>query len=32
VLNHPELSSFNPLPFYILRGGQVRKGFLQNVN
>jgi serine protease Do len=32
VLNHPELSTFNPLPFYILRGGQVRKGYLQNVN
>lgn len=28
VLNHPDLGHFNPLPFYILRGGQVRRGQL----
>jgi serine protease Do len=28
VLNHPERSTFNPLSFYILRSGQVRKGNL----
>ena len=32
VLSHPELPNFNPLSFYILRSGQVRKGVLQNVN
>jgi serine protease Do len=29
VLNHPDLSSFNPLRFYILRSGQVHRGFVQ---
>jgi serine protease Do len=29
VLNHPDLSTFNPLRFYILRGGQVHRGFVQ---
>ncbi len=28
VLGHPELSTFNPLRFYILRGEQVRSGSL----
>ena len=28
VLNHPDLSSFNPVPFFIVRGGQIRKGNL----
>ena len=28
VLNHPELPTFNPLSFYILRSGQVRRGQL----
>jgi serine protease Do len=32
VLSHPELPNFNPLAFYILRSGQVRKGTLVNVN
>jgi serine protease Do len=32
VLNHPELQTFNPLSFYVLRGGQVRKGTISNVN
>jgi serine protease Do len=26
VLNHPDLTAFNPISFYILRSGQVRKG------
>ena len=29
VLNHPELATFNPLRFYILRGGQVHRGWVQ---
>jgi serine protease Do len=29
VLNHPQLSTFQPLRFYILRGGQVHRGYLQ---
>ncbi len=29
VLSHPDLSSFNPLRFYIIRGGQVHRGWLQ---
>jgi serine protease Do len=32
VLNHPDLSSFNPMTFFILRGGQVRKGDLSTIN
>jgi serine protease Do len=32
VLNHPELGTFNPLSFYVLRAGQVRKGTISNVN
>lgn len=28
VLNHPELATFNPLSFYIVRAGQVRRGYL----
>jgi serine protease Do len=31
VLTHPDLASFNPLSFYIVRGGQVRRGWLQQV-
>jgi serine protease Do len=31
VLNHPDLASFNPLSFYIVRGGQVRRGWMQQV-
>lgn len=26
VLNHPDLATFNPVPFFIVRGGQIRKG------
>ena len=26
VLNHPDLATFNPLQFYILRNGQVHRG------
>jgi len=29
VLNHPERATFSPLKFYILRGGQVHRGYLQ---
>jgi serine protease Do len=29
VLNHPDLASFSPLRFYILRSGQVHRGWLQ---
>jgi serine protease Do len=28
VLNHPDLATFNPLKFYILRNGQVNRGSL----
>src|SRR5262249_40459577 len=31
VLSHPDLTTFNPLSFYIVRGGQVRRGWLQSV-
>jgi serine protease Do len=32
VLSHPDLASFNPLCFYIIRSGQVRRGWLQQVD
>ncbi len=32
VLSHPELPTFSPLSFYILRQGQVRRGYLANMN
>jgi len=32
VLGHPDLATFNPLSFYIVRGGQVRRGLIPNVN
>src|SRR5262249_470100 len=32
VLSHPDLSHFSPLSFYIVRSGQVRRGFLGHVN
>jgi serine protease Do len=32
VLNHPDLASFNPLCFYIIRAGQVRRGWFQQVD
>jgi len=28
VLNHPDLATFHPVPFFILRAGQIRKGQL----
>jgi serine protease Do len=31
VLTHPELASFSPLRFYIIRGGQVHRGWLQGI-
>lgn len=31
VLNHPDLGTFQPLPFFILRDGQVRRGSLSDV-
>jgi serine protease Do len=32
VLSHPDLPTFNPLSFYIVRSGQVRRGVLGQVN
>jgi serine protease Do len=32
VLNHPDLPHLNPLAFYIIRAGQLRKGWLQQVD
>jgi serine protease Do len=32
VLSHPDLSSFNPLSFHIVRGGQIRRGWIQQVD
>ncbi len=32
VLSHPELATFNPMSFFILRGGQVRRGNLPAIN
>jgi serine protease Do len=31
VLTHPDLASFNPLRFFIVRAGQVHRGWLQQV-
>ncbi len=31
VLTHPDLSTFSPLSFYIIRNGQVRRGWLVQV-
>jgi serine protease Do len=31
VLTHPDLATFNPLRFYIVRAGQVHRGWLQHV-
>jgi serine protease Do len=28
ILNHPDLAVFNPVPFFIVRAGQIRKGQL----
>ena len=32
VLTHPDLASFNPLRFFIVRGGQVHRGWIQQVD
>jgi serine protease Do len=32
VLTHPDLATFNPLCFYVIRNGQVRRGWLQQVD
>jgi serine protease Do len=32
VLQHPDLVSFNPLRFYIVRAGQVHRGWMQKVD
>jgi len=32
VLNHPDLATIQPLRFYILRGAQVHRGWLQPVD
>lgn len=32
VLGHPDLNGFLPLRFYILRAGQVHRGFFQNLD
>ncbi len=32
VLSHPDLATFNPLRFYIVRGGQVHRGWIQQVD
>jgi serine protease Do len=31
VLNHPDLATFNPLRFFIVRGGQIHKGWFQQI-
>jgi serine protease Do len=31
VLNHPDLASFNPLCFYIIRSGQLRRGWFPQI-
>ena len=32
VLEHPDLASFNPLRFYIVRNSQVHRGWIQQVD
>jgi serine protease Do len=32
VLTHPDLANFNPLSFYIVRGGQLRRGWIPQVD
>lgn len=32
VLSHPDLASFNPIRFYIVRNGTVHRGFLQQID
>jgi serine protease Do len=31
VLNHPDLATFNPLRFFIVRAGQIHKGWFQQI-
>ena len=31
VLNHPDLSSFSPIRFFRIRGGQLQRGWLPNI-
>ncbi len=32
VLNHPDLATFNPVRFFVLRGGQVHRGTVQTAD
>jgi serine protease Do len=32
VLTHPDLATFNPVRFFIIRGGQVRRGWLPQID
>jgi len=32
VVTHPDLTSFNPLRFFIVRGGQIHRGWIPQVN
>jgi serine protease Do len=32
VLTHPDLASFNPLSFHVVRGGQIRRGWMKQVD
>jgi serine protease Do len=32
VLNHPDLATFNPLRFFIVRAGQIHKGWFQQID
>jgi serine protease Do len=32
VLNHPDLPNLNPLRFFILRSGQVHRGWIQHID
>jgi len=32
VLSHPDLTSFSPMKFFIIRGGQLRQGTLPQIN
>ena len=32
VLTHPDLATFNPVRFFLIRGGQVRRGWLPQID
>jgi serine protease Do len=32
VVTHPDLAKFTPLSFYIIRGGQIRRGWIQQLD